>query len=555
MQNNNLSVVHSVNAAGPSRVQVGHQYTSNNYHGNTLEQNAKKRLVALRSTDPRQDKARIEQTNGGLLKDSYVWVLENPEFLAWRNADHDGQVLWIRGDPGKGKTMLLCGLIDELQPITRLGNPQSNISLSFFFCQATNSGLNNAVAALRGLIYLLASQQPCLLSHLEDQPEYDATHWNSRIEVEDLFRKIISNPVLQKAYLVVDALDECLDDLSYLLALISSTYSRVKWIVSSRHRCEIDEVLGQLPAKLSLSLELNETSVSQAVDHYIKYRTCQLTKKKTLSTERAQKVQCYLSHNAKGTFLWVALVFQQLESSRTWEIESTLERFPPGLNSLYKRMIDQIRDSTSHELYIRLLAIASTVFRPIEFSELLAIEKSMLEKLGVNEDMIPAIIAECGSFLTTRRNTIVFVHQSAKDFLVRDSSTLLYESGLAQHHYVLFQQSIHTLRKLNKDMYGLVHPGAYIDEATLKHPETEPLYGLEYACVFWVEHLREAYRLFTLNGNAEGRPSIDPAHDFIAERFLFWLEALSLYQTLSVASKALLFLKDLPAVSRVYWQV
>jgi hypothetical protein len=40
----------------------------------------------LRLTDPRDDKIRIEDTKGGLLKGSYRWILETPEFKQWRSA-------------------------------------------------------------------------------------------------------------------------------------------------------------------------------------------------------------------------------------------------------------------------------------------------------------------------------------------------------------------------------------------------------------------------------------------------------------------------------------
>jgi hypothetical protein len=39
----------------------------------------------LRLTDPRDDKKRIEETKGGLLEDSYRWILENSDFQQWRN--------------------------------------------------------------------------------------------------------------------------------------------------------------------------------------------------------------------------------------------------------------------------------------------------------------------------------------------------------------------------------------------------------------------------------------------------------------------------------------
>ena len=68
----------------------------------------------LRLTDPRDDKKRIEETKGGLLEDSYRWILDNAEFRRWRDDEHS-RLLWIKGDPGKGKTMLLCGIVNELK--------------------------------------------------------------------------------------------------------------------------------------------------------------------------------------------------------------------------------------------------------------------------------------------------------------------------------------------------------------------------------------------------------------------------------------------------------
>jgi hypothetical protein len=104
------NLVRDVNADGESRIQVGNNYTEvHNYN----EPNRNRCLADLRLTDPRDDKTRIEQTKGGLLKDSYKWILDHEDFRRWRN-DRESRLLWIKGDAGKGKTMLLCGIIDEL---------------------------------------------------------------------------------------------------------------------------------------------------------------------------------------------------------------------------------------------------------------------------------------------------------------------------------------------------------------------------------------------------------------------------------------------------------
>src|SRR4051812_10803338 len=93
--------VHDLRAAENARVHVGNNiYLSEN-----------RCLEALRITDPRHDKARIEGDKGGLLDDVYQWVLHNGEFLQWRHNEQN-RLLWVRGDPGKGKTMLLCGIIN-----------------------------------------------------------------------------------------------------------------------------------------------------------------------------------------------------------------------------------------------------------------------------------------------------------------------------------------------------------------------------------------------------------------------------------------------------------
>jgi hypothetical protein len=68
----------------------------------------------MQSINPRDDKKRIEETKGGLLANSYCWVLDNTAFRQWHEDKHS-RLLWVKGDPSKGKTMLLCGVINELQ--------------------------------------------------------------------------------------------------------------------------------------------------------------------------------------------------------------------------------------------------------------------------------------------------------------------------------------------------------------------------------------------------------------------------------------------------------
>ncbi|KAM6508085.1 hypothetical protein FSOLCH5_013284 [Fusarium solani] len=241
----------------------------------------------LHVTDPRKDKKRIQDTKGGLLRDSYRWILDHADFQSFRD-DLQSRLLWIKGDPGKGKTMLLCGIIDELEK-------ESNSLLSYFFCQATEAQLSNAASVLRGLIYLLILQQPSLISHVRSKHDVTGEKLfqgvNVWVSLVEILTGMLRDPTLKGAVLVVDALDECTIDRPQLLDFIvqsSSFSSHVKWIVSSRNWQDIEEKLGHTKRKVRLQLELNQDSISKAVDTYIGFKVDQLACEKAL---RAQPLE------------------------------------------------------------------------------------------------------------------------------------------------------------------------------------------------------------------------------------------------------------------------
>ncbi|KAF2621734.1 hypothetical protein BU25DRAFT_353919, partial [Macroventuria anomochaeta] len=121
-------------------------------------------LRDLRVTDPRGDRARIEGDKDRLLRDCYAWILDDVSFQRWK-ALSESRLLWIKGDPGKGKTMMTMGLITELS--RREGSVTKSHLLAYFFCQSTQPMLNNASSDLRGLIYMLVIQRGELAGHVQ----------------------------------------------------------------------------------------------------------------------------------------------------------------------------------------------------------------------------------------------------------------------------------------------------------------------------------------------------------------------------------------------------
>ncbi|KAK4075003.1 uncharacterized protein Triagg1_4667 [Trichoderma aggressivum f. europaeum] len=513
-------------------------------------------LRDLRLSDPSDDKKRIEQTKGGLLQESYTWVLSNLEYQQWRDSE-DSRLLWIKGDPGKGKTMLLCGIINELS--NQANHMQSGHGVCYFFCQATDQQLNNASAALRGLIFMLVKQQPSLIPHL--RKKYDEAGkklfegLNTWIALSDIFTAILQDPTLKSTYLIIDAIDECVSDFEKLLDLIvhATGNAGVKWIVSSRNWPIIEERLRFAEQKVKLSLELNAEAISSAVTFYIEKKVQQLSDLKGYDEKTCSAIREYLFNNANDTFLWVALVCQNLARYPRWKVLNMLSTFPPGLDSLYERMIEQMTaiddSSASSEISLckQTLAVIVSVSRPITLQELGCLIE-IPEELSADIEFLREIVALCGSFLTIREDIIYFVHQSAQDHLYKNYD-VIFPFSLKDVHRNILSLSLRAMNKiLRNNIYDLKDPASLIENG-ISISGSDPLSLIRYSCVHWVTHLTVtiALGMRDTHGGLLGDHGI--VSSFLRKHLLHWFEALSLMQHVSAGVVSITSLKAIYAVS------
>ncbi|PNP52713.1 hypothetical protein FNYG_15804 [Fusarium nygamai] len=539
-----INSLRNATISGNGKLQVGDDYTTNNYMTNHYashsDPNLDQCLIDLQVTDPRHDKRRIEETKGGLLKDSYKWILHHEDFRRWRD-DRDSRLLWIKGDPGKGKTMLLCGIVKELEE-------QGKKPLAYFFCQAADSRINNATAVLRGLIYLLLDQQPSLISHVKKRYKNAGKRLfedvNAWVALSEIFEDIFAETLRDSTLLIIDALDECLTGCQQLLnwiVKISSECPRVKWIVSSRNWPDIEEKLDNTKQKVRLHLELNQASISAAVRIFIRHRVEALAKEKKYDRQTRDVVEQHLVSHANDTFLWVALVCQELADPkvRKRHMRDKLKSYPRGLDPLYERMMKHIVNSNDADLCKEILAIASVIYRPITLEELKVLVKSLED---FDQDDLEEIIGCCGSFLTLREGVIYFVHHSAKDFLLSKTSDQILPSGVADQHYAIFSRSLEALSKsLRRDIYNLYTPGFPIEQVST--PVPDPLASIRYSCIYWVGHLHDSEP--AAKTREKDLQDGGVVHDFLQTKYLYWLEAISLMRSMSEGVMAMQKLRGL----------
>jgi hypothetical protein len=517
----------------------------------------------LMITDPRHDKARIKRSKDDLLENSCAWILNDQAFLSWRDC-RETQLLWIKGDPGKGKTMMMIALVDELS--SWLNASPGSGTLSYFFCQSTDTRLSSAVSVLRGLTYLLADQQKDLIQHIRKRYDRSGSSLfedhNALEALWDILRNMSSDPSLARVYLLVDALDECDDNLRELLDLITSndckSISKLKWLVASRNKPMIEERLRPDALRLKISLELNSIHISHTVNAFIDFKVQQLAERKRYNTTLQQEVERVLREKAEDTFLWVALVCKELGEVSLRRTRAVLKELPRGLDPLYERMMEQIQRGNNPEdanLCTQILRSATVAYRPLRLQELIP-TAHLPGELCEDIPSVTELVELCGSFLTIREERIYFVHQSAKDYFSTGKGLRIFPSGISEEHYEIMCRSLRVMSAvLREDICDLQKPGALTSEAGAKISNS-PLVRMEYACCYWANHLADYLAkpdCSQRHGSSVCENGI--VHIFFQDHLLHWLEAMSLLGKMSEAGQTVRVLQSMIKVNSFKWSV
>jgi hypothetical protein len=143
------------------------------------------------------------------------------------------------------------------------------------------------------------------------------------------------------------------------------------------------------------------------------------------------------------------------------------------------------------------------------------------------------------------------LHLAFRDFLLstkRCRKAPRYGVKREQGHSMLLDCCLKAMGNLREDICNLKRPGfRACDVPAAQVDQNMPRY-VQYACCWWMGHLGELNR-----GTRPGVALKDdgPIHDFLREKFLHWLEALSLMRGVSVLIPVLKDLQDLVTVGHI----
>lgn len=447
--------------------------------------------------DPADDMEMIEHNNGKVLEGSSFWLQQDPNFNDWLQCKKT-KVLWVSGDPGKGKTMLAISMVKSILRRIKPDSLAPDVLVAYFFCDNKDNRRISSIAVLRSLLYQILNQRPDLCSQFRTLYEREGDQlFTSPVALQSIWRtlnNVFASPSVQRVYIVIDALDELEEestqDLLKLLkplldgdpdahdqqpGLKQGVYCEVKWLLTSRN---VDYISRSLRNTLNISLEANSDHVKAIIWRFIDRRVDELQAVKRYDTALATFVKNTLQEKSEGTFLYVSMVCRELSQPgvRLINTKSVLNRLPRGLTPLYQRILDQIIGIEDEDLVHRAKALLRSMvlaLRPLTVHEL-AVAADLPEECRNDPSMLYEYIALCGSFINRRDDTVHFVHETVKTYLL--SITEVFTSPIPEYHAQITESFINHINERNLN----------------KADEQEDPNLLEYPSSFWLYHGRQS---------------------------------------------------------------
>ncbi len=476
----------------------------------------------------------MEGTREYLLNHIIAWATNKP------GRKDDGNMYWIYGLPGIGKTSLANSICASLHEEKRLAGA--------FFCRRDDPNLSEPRNILPTLIYKLAEIFPPFRTIVAGRLRSDTNLTPESMKDSlflDFLRDLPRHPKRALVF-VVDALDECGDDQSrrVLLKSLADAAAYVSWfkiIITSRPEVDIQRFFGA-PAQsshLRYDLAADESAPSD-LQLFAQDRLRRLALKRHLQSPWPERLLFEgVISRAAGLFIFIKTVALALEKCKdpTESLKAILQDSddtglvsPYGLYSIILKT--RIVHSCAEFQRVIGVLLATASYCPL-------CEETIANLARVDLSLVKTWVDDLGSLLYrdgTANGAIRVRHLSISDFFVSNGCPRDYQVNLQDANVqlgisclkIMTRQLRFNICKLedsrlaNADVHNL--------QSRIKENISDPL---QYSSLYWSNHLCSTPE----NANREVSGGLKEFFEGLYP--LFWIEVLSILGMVPIVAPSL----------------
>jgi len=304
------------------------------------------------------------------------WILDNRAFTCWEKSQYS-DLLWLHGKPGSGKSTLLKRVVALKSEESKRSNDRkretaaalspgqefvdyldtdSDIIVAAFFYSSRGkipTEMSHTLM-LRSLLYQILRGNsrlfPCFQSKFRELCKAkDGPTWTLN-DLRTVFLSLRGTRTPVTIYIIVDAMDESdLDGRPGILAFLGEQCSSkspcvFKGLIASRPYEDIGDHLAKF-SRISLQEE-NAKDIKTVIFKGVETRKCKI------EPRQLEKVRKYLMDHSHGVFLWVSIMFKELDQLakqglNETKLEKLLRSLPGEVRYLYKGIIERLQTESS----------------------------------------------------------------------------------------------------------------------------------------------------------------------------------------------------------------
>lgn len=339
------------------------------------------------------------------LRGTGSWLTSTELYQQWHSGDNG--LLWIKGIPGSGKSVMAASLIKKLQ--------EENHPVIYFFFRQIIEANHKPIVALRDWLCQILDYSPPLQAKLKKY--VDQTRSLGDLSPQDLWSDLkMALLHLPRVYCVTDALDEMDlgndDFLRDLVGLGQLRPSIVKVLMTSRPIARLETFLRPFSIP---QIRLQERQVDLDIASYVHHRL----RGSSIAREDWGAIQDAIPGRANGIFLYAKMSLDVFLEPGV-DVQQALKALPMDLNVMYNGLLQEHarRSNVPSELQRLILQFVTHATRPLRLLELAVMLSVHSQNSRPLKEIKALVRAACGPLLEVLPDeTVSVIHHTFTEFL------------------------------------------------------------------------------------------------------------------------------------------